>query len=92
MPFVETLAPFFADFGEDATLDGEPVRVIFDNLADQLLGGTGVAAQVPQVQIASASVPASVYGLPLVLRSTTYTVREHVPDGTGLSLLTLSRS
>lgn len=91
MAFAETLTPFFADFGVDGTLAGQPVRVIFDAPADQMLGG-GLIAQVPQVQIASASVPADAEGLALVIPAGSYTVREHLPDGTGLSVLRLTKA
>lgn len=89
MAFVEDLAPLFADFGEAGTLAGAPVRVIFDEPTDDQFGQAGVLNSVPQVQIATASVPAGVQGATLVLTRGTFTVREHVPDGTGLSLLML---
>lgn len=92
MAFVEDLAPYFADFGEVGTLAGEAVSVIFDALPDQVLGGVGMAAPQPQVQIATASVPSSVEGAALVVAAGSYTVREHIPDGTGMSLLMLTRA
>lgn len=92
MAFVEDLAPYFADFGEVGTLAGESVSVIFDAPPDQVLGGVGMAAPQPQVQIATASVPADVEGDTLVITAGTYTVREHIPDGTGMSLLMLTRA
>lgn len=89
MPLAEDFAPFFADFGEAGTLAGQPVRVIFDAPVEQQLGGAGVLSAVPQVQIATASVPASVEGASLVLARGSYTVRERIDDGTGLTLLML---
>lgn len=91
MAFVEALAPFFVDFGESGTLNGQAVRVIFDAQADELLGG-GIVAQQPQVHIATASVPANPEGLLLVLPQGTFSVRTHLPDGTGLSVLHLTRA
>ncbi len=91
MAFTEDLAPFFADFGDAATLAGVAVRVIFDGP-----GGTanGMTIEAPQVQIASASVPAAYKGATLVISAGrgagTYKVREHLPDGTGMSLLSLT--
>ena len=87
MAFTEDFTPFFADFGEAATLAGAAVRVIFDGP-----GGTqlGMSIEAPQVQIASASVPADYQGAVLVLARGSFKVREHTPDGTGLSLLTLT--
>lgn len=92
MAFVEDLTPLFADFGDDGTLAGEPVRVIFDSPTEQQLGGVGVASAQPQVQIATASVPASVHGAALVIPQGSFTVRERHDDGTGLSVLVLSQA
>ena len=89
MPFAEDLTPLFADFGDAGTLAGQPVRVIFDAPVEDQLGGAGVLSSVPQVQIATASVPADVEGAALVIPQGSYTVRQHVADGTGLSLLLL---
>lgn len=92
MAFVETLTHFFADFGDDATLAGDGVRVIFDGP-----GGTfaGMTVDVPQVQIATDSVPDDYDQASLVITTGrgagTYKVREHQPDGTGLSLLLLTK-
>jgi hypothetical protein len=89
--FTEDLTPYFADFGDAATLAGVAVRVIFDGP-----GGTanGMTIEAPQVQIASASVPATYKGAALVISTGrgagNYKVREHLPDGTGLSLLSLT--
>ena len=55
MAFAEDLTPYFADFGDAATLAGVAVRVIFDGPGG-LQGGSTIES--PQVQIASASVPA----------------------------------
>ena len=88
MAFVEDLAGFFTDFADDATLDGAAVRVIFDEAGITM--ADGVAAVAPQVTIATASVPASPYGKTLTIGARSFTVREHVPDGTGLSTLILT--
>ena len=92
MAFVEDLTPLFADFGDDGTLAGSPVRVIFDEPGRVQLGGVGMAVRDPQVQIATASVPASPEGAALVIPQGSFTVRQHIPDGTGLSLLMLSKA
>lgn len=92
MAFVEDLSPFFADFGDDATLAGVGVRVIFDGPGAQL---GGMTVETPVVQIASASVPVAYQGAALVITAGrgagSYKVREHTPDGTGLSLLALTK-
>ncbi len=93
MAFAEDLAPFFADFGDAATLAGAAVRVIFDGP-----GGVqgGMTIEAPQVQIATASVPAAYKGAALVIATGrgagSYKVREHLPDGTGMSLLSLTEA
>ncbi len=92
MPFAETLAPMFADFGVDGTLAGAPVRVIFDAAAANSFSGAGMVAADPQATIATACVPAAPHGAELAIPQGRYVVREHLPDGTGLSLLTLTRS
>jgi hypothetical protein len=91
MAFVEDLTPYFADFGDAATLAGAAVRVIFDGPGG-VLGGMTIEA--PQVQIASSGVPAAYKGATLIISTGrgagTYKVREHLPDGTGMSLLSLT--
>jgi hypothetical protein len=91
MPFQEDFTPFFADFGDDGTLAGQPVRVVFDAPSERELQGVGMAAALPQVQLASASVPSNVQGAALVIPQGSYTVREQIDDGTGLSLLLLTK-
>ena len=91
MSFVEDFTPLFADFGVDGTLAGASVRVIFDNPTQRELGGSGAAVVAPQVQIPTASVPASVYGATLVIPQGTFKVRERDDDGTGLTFLTLGK-
>ena len=87
MPLVEDLSVFFADMGEDATLAGAAVRVIFDAPGGQF---GGISATQPQVTIATASVPASYLDAALVIPGRgSFSVTEHVPDGTGVSVLLL---
>lgn len=93
--FVEDTAPFFSDFAVDATLDGVPVRGIFD--ADHVvaeIGSSGMAACAPAFILPSTDVPAAFSGLQIVLSSnaTVWRIAEHHPDGTGLSTLLLERA
>ena len=94
MAFVESLAPFFSEFGVDATLDGVAVRVIYDSpylRADAMT--TDMSADVPKATIASTSVPALVYGKALVIPGIgNFTVAEAQPDGTGITALLLERA
>lgn len=61
---VEDLAPFFADWGEDASLAGTPVRLIFGSPYTVLPGGMagmgGMSSAGPRALLASASVPLEV--------------------------------
>jgi hypothetical protein len=89
MPFVEDLHAFTADFGDAGTLAGQAVRGIFDNaVRDQV----GVLVPEPSYQLPTASVPALSFGATLSIPQGVFTVREHLPDGTGMSLLLLSRA
>jgi hypothetical protein len=99
----ENFAAFFADFGEDALLDGAAVRVIFDAPHAGLpREGLGLASNQPSVLIVSADVPDdAVEDLEDVVLELTeaatlrpgfptrYSVTEVQPDGTGLSTLIL---
>jgi hypothetical protein len=91
MSFVEDFSIYFADFGDDATLAGTPVRVIYDGPGATYVG---LSIDAPSVRIASASVPTAYPGASLVISTGlgvgSYKVREHTPGGTGISLLTLS--
>lgn len=92
MAFAEDLTLFTADFGDDGTLAGAPVRGIFDAPGvAPLLGDVAVGAVDPQFQLPTVQVPASPTGAVLVLPQGTFKVREHLPDGTGMSLLMLTR-
>jgi hypothetical protein len=87
--FVERMGAFAADFGDAGVLAGAPVRVIFDGPG---VSADGVSATDPQVQLPTASVPADYYGAALQIPQGRYTVREHLPDGTGWSLLLLNKA
>lgn len=97
MSLTEDLAVFVSDFGDDALLDGQPVRGIFDApAATQGLGSMAVAASEPQLQLPTSSVPAAVFGKVLQVLTGrgagSYTVREHLSDGAGMSLLLLTEA
>lgn len=85
--FTEDLAPFFDTeaFGETATLtiDGTPasVSVIFDAAYIDPLGTFEGAA--PRAWVPAADAVGVAQGDTLNVRSTTYTVVEVMPDGTG---------
>lgn len=89
MPFVEDLRPLLADYGDEGLLDGAAVLGIYDEPAGNELGG--IAGTEPQYQLPTAQVPASPMGKPLVIPQGNFLVREHLPDGTGMSLLLLTK-
>jgi hypothetical protein len=93
MAFAETFAPFFADFGDDGTLAGQAVRGIYEvPVARDGIGDVLALAAQPQFTLATASVPANPFGAALVIPQGSFTVREHLPDGTGLSVLLLDKA
>lgn len=96
MSFTEDLSPFFAgsDFADPAVLDGQPVQGIFDSpYTVGLQSGPGIAGELAQFTLPSASVPGDWEGKSLVITegkgAGAYTVREHAPDGLGVSILSL---
>jgi hypothetical protein len=89
MAMTEDLSVFFdvAEFADAATLNGVSVMGIFD--AAYLQEEFGGSASTPAFTLASASVPAPVVGLLLVVNGVTYKVVEPMPDGTGITILRL---
>jgi hypothetical protein len=87
MPIAEDLSPFFAEFADEATLDGQSVRGIFDAAYHLREAGEDVGVTVPAFTLPSTEVPANPVGLALVVRSTAYAIVEPMPDGTGITVL-----
>jgi hypothetical protein len=96
--FVEDLTPFFEDFpAVDATLDGVPLRVIFDRPDMTAFGG--IASTSPTATAPSASVSAGTTTASLLVVAGanavaigiagTYRVRNIALDGTGLTTFDL---
>lgn len=80
--------------GVRGTLAGADVLGLFDEpVTVDPLGGFGVAAALPQYRMVSSSVPADVVDQALQLQTPQglrrFTVRESLPDGTGITLLKL---
>jgi len=86
--FVEDLSAFFntAEFADPATLGGVGVTGILD-LTPAITYDMG--GSLPEFVLPSTGTPADPRGLALVVRSTTYTVRDYKADGTGLTTLQL---
>lgn len=80
--------------GVDGVLAGKPVRGLFDEpVTVDPAGAYGFAAAQPQLRLPSAGLPEfladAVLELQLQGRLRRFTVRESLPDGTGLTLLKL---
>ena len=92
--FVETLAPFFADFAATScTVNGATVSAIFDNgYSLGAVGPFGMSGTQPTLMLPTASVAADPVGLAAVVSGISYVVAAHEPDGTGVSLLRLERA
>lgn len=89
MSFVEDRAPFYADFGIAATLNGAAVTGIFDDSYGEAFGGL-IAGSGPMFRLSSSAGHAA--GQSLVIGSVTYTVTEVKPDGTGETVLRLDKA
>jgi hypothetical protein len=89
----EDLAPFFADFAVDATVNGQAVRGIFDNgFASAEVGLVGMSSARPMLTLPTAGLSADPVGQTAVVGGTSYLVAVHQPDGTGVSTLMLERA
>jgi hypothetical protein len=91
--FVEDHSAFFADFGQPTTVGGQAVQAVFDNGyalgAAGPFAGMGIATPQPRLTCATAALPADPVGAAVVVGAASYTVAEHQPDGTGISVLLL---
>ncbi len=88
----EDLAPFFADFAVNATVNGAAVRGIFDNGFALGSVGIGMAGTQPTLRLRTADVTADPVGQAVSVNAVAYTVAAHEPDGTGVSVLMLERA
>jgi len=86
MAFIENRSPFFADFGEKASLNNKLVTIIFDH---DFLASLGVESATPVVLIDDVDAVGVNHGMNLVLRGVVYIVVGIHPDGTGLTQLML---
>jgi len=93
MPFwVDDLDTLLTDFGTDIIFGAATIKGIFDN---DYLGISsleiGVESRGPQCLVKDSDVSGIVQGNTLTINSTTYYVRRIEPDGTGMTLLILSK-
>jgi hypothetical protein len=89
MAFTETFAPFFADFGVNATIGALTVPGIFDAIPAEQFGVLGVS---PSFTYEFALAPSVARGSSLTIGGTSYTVQEIRKDGTGLAMLDLEKA
>ena len=95
MSIIEDRTAYFADFGVDAQIAGEPVRVIFDN---EFLASMDVESSNPVALALTSDVAAVAHGAAVSIpageftESFSGTVIEHKPDGTGFSIIELEAS
>jgi hypothetical protein len=88
--FTEDLTAFFTDFGVTATVGGASVQVIFDNASQGTrVGLLGMAGTQPAITCKTADLAADPVGLAAVVGGVAYTITQHEPDGTGISLCLL---
>jgi len=89
MAFIEHRTPFFSDFGEVATIGGNPVSVIFykDFIASLEIESSNPVAFIDDVEAVGIA-----HGTAVVIRSINYTVVGIHPDGTGMTVLELGRT
>lgn len=92
------LATFLADFGVSATYThaggaGATISVLFDNAYIQAnLGGVEVESLGPAATCKSSDVSNAVHGDTLTISGTTYNIIGIHPDGSGITVLILSRN
>lgn len=81
-----------ADFAEEASYNGASIPVIFDDsykLLNALTGG--IESSGPQATCKDTDMAGVQHGDQIVIRDTTYYVTGIEPDGTGITVLTLSK-
>lgn len=85
---VEDFDIYLDEWGVDATLNGQPVRVLFDNAYEE---GFGVSTRQPMASMPTAVAQAvgAEQDSVLMIGAATYHVRADKPDGTGWTVLTL---
>lgn len=92
MAFTEDLAPFFADFGGAATLNGAAVTAMVDTQTQ--LEVDGVLTQVPTALVRTSEAGLAAPGQSFVASAVSYLVRQVMrepPDG-ALTRLVLARA
>ena len=89
--FAQNDASIIAALGDDALLDGQPVRGLFDApWLQQQLGGLNTSIQEPQFTGRSVDLSAAANGSVLRVNGSDYEVMPPIePDGSGMTTLYL---
>ena len=93
MAFAEDLTAFLStnDFAVMATVNGAQVAVIYTaDYTPASVGSFGMASSSPAIELRTQDVPPSPAGKPVTVNGAAYTIAEHQPDGTGMSVLILT--
>lgn len=90
-PIADLEQLFANDFSVAATHNSATVRGIFDNpyRPAELGGEVGVAGTDPMFTCRSSQISSAVEGDTITISGTNYTIREIMPDGTGVTELVL---
>jgi len=91
---VADLEQLFAnDFSVAATYNGSTVRGIFDNeyRPAEFGGEVGVAGTDPAFTCRTSEINAAVEGETITISGVNYTIRDIMPDGTGVTELVLEK-
>lgn len=86
----ETLTPFFADFGTDATWESASIRGLLDTPYAEAFGI--MAGTAPRFVCAASDMPGVKAGDPITVAGKAFFVSSVEPDGTGLLVLGLERA
>ncbi len=90
--WVDDLDVFFADFGINATYGLSTIKVLFHNEYEAAaLFNQEIESRNPYVEVKDSDVTGITHASTLVINSTTYHVKEVKPDGTGITVLVLSK-
>lgn len=92
MFFTADINTLFTDFAEGASYNGASIPVIFDDsykLVNALTGG--IESSGPQATCKDTDISGAAHGDSIIIRDTTYYVTGIEPDGTGSTVLTLSK-
>lgn len=93
MPFWEDdLALFFTDFAIDAEWAGKDIKVIFHNAYEAVsLFGADVESKNPFLEVKDSDIEDMGHDETITIAGVAYLVRSIQADGTGISLIMLSK-